>query len=109
MKIPEGSQSSAQFRLRNKGVPDGEWRRGRGDLFVHLDYKIPARLTREQRKLMEQLGATLPVDNGPFGEGAVREGERLFHVGCGGIRVNLRLQRPLDRKLPSHSATSAIQ
>jgi DnaJ-class molecular chaperone len=38
---------------------------GRGDLYVHLDVKDPAKLTREQRKLMEQLRELLPVENEP--------------------------------------------
>jgi molecular chaperone DnaJ len=64
LKIPEGTQNGAQFRLRHKGVPalNGS---GRGDLFVHIDINIPAKLTREQRKLFEQLKDTLPVENRP--------------------------------------------
>lgn len=64
LKIPEGTQNGAQFRLRHKGVPvvNGS---GRGDIFVHIDVKVPSRLTREQRKLLEQLKETLPVENRP--------------------------------------------
>jgi len=42
---------------------------GRGDLYVHLDVKIPAKLTREQRKLVEQLRELLPVENEPEEKG----------------------------------------
>jgi molecular chaperone DnaJ len=68
LKIPEGVQSGAQFRLRHKGVPalNGG---PRGDLVVHLDVRIPTRLTREQRKLLEQLRDSLPVDNAPAEKG----------------------------------------
>ena len=38
---------------------------GRGDLYVHIGVKVPAKLTREQRKLFEQLRDTLPVENQP--------------------------------------------
>jgi molecular chaperone DnaJ len=64
LKIPEGTQSDSQFRLRHKGVAmvNGS---GRGDLYVHVEVKIPTRLTRDQRKLLEQLRDTLPVDNAP--------------------------------------------
>jgi molecular chaperone DnaJ len=64
IKIPEGTQPGAQFRLRNLGVPrlnNG----GRGDLYVHLDVQIPKKLTREQRKLFEELNHLLPADNQP--------------------------------------------
>ena len=58
LKIPEGTQTGAQFRLRHQRRPvlNGS---GRGDLYVHVDVKVPARLTREQRKLFEQLRETL--------------------------------------------------
>jgi len=64
LKIPEGTQNGSQFRLRNKGVAavNGS---GRGDLYVHIQVKIPTRLTREQRKLFDQLRETLPTDNAP--------------------------------------------
>ena len=77
LKIPEGSQSGAQFRLRNKGVPvlNGS---GRGDLYVHLDVKVPARLTREQRRLMEQLREVLPVDNAPAEKGLFEKVKDYF-------------------------------
>jgi molecular chaperone DnaJ len=68
LKIPEGTQNGAQFRLRNKGVAvlNGS---SRGDLYVHMQVKMPTRLTREQRKLLEQLLETLPVDNRPAEKG----------------------------------------
>ena len=68
LKIPEGAQSGAQFRLRHRGVPalNGG---PRGDLVIHLDVRTPTRLTREQRKLMEQLRDSLPVDNAPAEKG----------------------------------------
>jgi molecular chaperone DnaJ len=68
LKIPEGTPSGAQFRLRNKGVPMLN-SAGRGDLFVHIDVKIPQRLTKDQRRLLEQLRDTLPVDNAPSEKG----------------------------------------
>ena len=68
LKIAEGTQNGAQFRLRGKGVPILN-SASRGDLYVHIDVKIPARLTREQRKLLEQLRDTLPVDNRPAEKG----------------------------------------
>jgi molecular chaperone DnaJ len=68
LKIPEGSQSGAQFRLRHKGVPSLNGG-PRGDLIVHLDVQTPTRLTREQRRLLEELRDSLPVDNAPAEKG----------------------------------------
>jgi len=77
LKIPEGTQNGAQFCLRHKGVHvlNGGTR---GDLFVHVDVKVPARLTREQRKLMEQLRESLPVDNAPAEKGLFEKVKNLF-------------------------------
>ncbi|MGD0498931.1 MAG: molecular chaperone DnaJ [Bryobacteraceae bacterium] len=68
LKIPEGTQHGTQFRLRQRGLPNLSGG-SRGDLIVHIDVQIPARLTREQRKLLEQLRDSLPVDNAPAEKG----------------------------------------
>jgi molecular chaperone DnaJ len=64
LKIPEGTQSGAVFRVKGKGMPDPHGG-GRGDLYYHVRVMTPVKLTREQRKLMEQLGETLKVENKP--------------------------------------------
>lgn len=62
--VPEGTQPGAQFRIRNLGVPQLN-SRARGDLYVHLDVQVPKKLTRDERKLFEQLSALLPAENAP--------------------------------------------
>jgi len=58
--VPEGSQSGATFRVRGQGVPHlGS--RGRGDLHVTVRVVVPAKLSAEQRRLLEQLARTLPT------------------------------------------------
>lgn len=52
LKIPAGTQSGSHFRLRGKGVPHG---RGRGDQIVVVNVETPMKLSREQKKLLEQL------------------------------------------------------
>jgi molecular chaperone DnaJ len=64
LKVPEGTQSGAVFRIKGKGLPDPHGG-GRGDLYYHVRVLTPTKLTREQRKLMEQLDATMKVDNKP--------------------------------------------
>ena len=59
LKIPEGTQPGATFRLRGKGMPDVSGR-GHGDILVTVQGVTPKRLTKEQKKLLEQLAATLP-------------------------------------------------
>jgi molecular chaperone DnaJ len=58
-KIPDGTATNSTFRLRHKGMPDVSGR-GRGDLLVTVKAITPKKLTREQRKLLEQLAASLP-------------------------------------------------
>jgi molecular chaperone DnaJ len=64
LKVPEGTQSGAVFRIKGKGLADPRGG-GRGDLYYHVRVLTPTKLTREQRKLVEQLGATLKVENKP--------------------------------------------
>jgi molecular chaperone DnaJ len=59
VKIPESTQTGTTFRLRNRGMPDVSGR-GTGDLLVTVQAVTPKKLTKEQRKLLEQLAATLP-------------------------------------------------
>ncbi len=77
LKIPEGTQNGAQFKLRHKGVAvlNGN---GRGDLYIHISVKTPTRLSREQKKLLEQLRDTLPVDNRPSEKGLFEKVKDYF-------------------------------
>lgn len=65
LKIPEGTQSGSVFRLRGRGMPslDGH---GQGDLYVAVYVVTPTRLSREQRRLFEIMGAGVRVDNKPL-------------------------------------------
>ncbi len=68
LAVPEGTQPGTELRLKGKGVPEVQGR-GRGDLVVHIDVKVPTRLTKDQRKLFEQVAQTLPVNNEPHEKG----------------------------------------
>jgi molecular chaperone DnaJ len=59
VNIPEGTQSGTTFRVRGQGVPHLGGR-GRGDLHVTVRVVVPTKLTAEQRKLIDQLGKSLP-------------------------------------------------
>jgi molecular chaperone DnaJ len=68
VKIPEGAQPGTQLRLKNRGVPRVN-ASGRGDLFINVEIHIPSKLTREQRKLFEQLLESLPAAGEETGKG----------------------------------------
>lgn len=76
IKVPEGTQSGARFRLRNLGVPEVNGR-GRGDMYVHIDVQVPKKLSKDQRRLFEQLAELLPTENAPH-EKSVFEKVRDF-------------------------------
>ena len=56
LTIPEYTQTGSIFRLKGKGIVSLQGH-GRGDLFVVANVVTPTRLTREQRKLLEQFAA----------------------------------------------------
>ena len=63
LKIPAGSQSDEVFRLKSKGIPNLN-RGGRGDQLVHLKVVTPEKLSPKQRRLFEELAATLDGGDG---------------------------------------------
>ena len=64
LSIPEGTQTGAILRLKGKGLPDPHGG-GKGDLYVHVRVMTPTKLTRDQRKLLQELGGMLPAENRP--------------------------------------------
>jgi molecular chaperone DnaJ len=59
--LPEGTQSGSTLRLRGRGMPDVSGR-GHGDLLVTVKVITPKKATKEQRRLLEQLAASLPKE-----------------------------------------------
>jgi molecular chaperone DnaJ len=64
LKIPEATQTDSVFRIRDRGIPrlNGS---GRGDLYVKVVVRTPGKLTKEQRKLVQQLAEISPSNNRP--------------------------------------------
>ena len=71
LRIDPGTPSGTVIRLRGKGVPNLN-RRGRGDLNVTVHVVTPTDLSREERKLFEQL-ATIRGETSSKHEPARRE------------------------------------
>ena len=59
--VPEGTEAGTTFRLKGRGLPDVSGR-GHGDLYVTIRVVTPKKVSREQKKLLEQLAATLPKE-----------------------------------------------
>src|SRR3984885_8811687 len=75
--VPEGTQSGTELRIKGKGVPEVQGR-GCGDLVVHIDVRVPSKLTRDQRRLFEELSDSLPVNNEPHEKGLFEKVKDLF-------------------------------
>ena len=70
VKIPEGTQSGKQFRVKGKGMPVMRTR-DFGDLYIQVNVETPQNLTRRQRELLaefdkESSNTTHPEANGFF-------------------------------------------
>lgn len=53
VRIPEGTNNGDVLRVKGKGVPHGDGRRG--DLFIKINIEMPKRLSKEARKAVEEL------------------------------------------------------
>ena len=53
IKIPSGTQSGKQFRLKGKGMPYMRGS-GTGDLYVQVNTEVPVSLNKEQKELLEK-------------------------------------------------------
>jgi len=58
LKLAPGCQTDTVFRLKNKGIPHLRGR-GRGDQLVRIAVVTPESLTKEQRRLFEELASSL--------------------------------------------------
>jgi len=64
LKIPEGTQTETVFRIRGQGLPAVN-SHGKGDLFVVVKVKTPAKLSKPQRELLQQLDKLTTIENKP--------------------------------------------
>ena len=62
LSIPAGSNNGDKHKIKGKGI-DNESDRRKGDMYVILDVRIPKKLSRDQKKLFEQLEDTDLTDN----------------------------------------------
>jgi molecular chaperone DnaJ len=77
IKIPEGTQSGRQFKLRGKGVPHLN-EHGKGDLIVEIRVATPSKLNKAQKELLRQLGETMQVENTPTNRGLFEKMKDIF-------------------------------
>jgi len=59
LKVPPGTQPESKLPVRGQGMPRVS-ARGRGDLYVVVQAEVPAKLSAEQKTLLQQLDNTIP-------------------------------------------------
>jgi molecular chaperone DnaJ len=78
LKIPEGTQSGRELRVRGRGIPYLN-DKGKGDLIVKVVVQIPRKLTRSQRELVGELAESLSVENKPASPSLIDKMKDLFN------------------------------
>lgn len=69
VKIPAGTQSSKQFRLKAKGMSILR-SSGRGDMYIEVLVETPVNLTKRQKEILEEFaGLEKKSHSSPLSEG----------------------------------------
>ena len=58
--VPQSTASGTLIPFRSKGMPSVSGR-GKGTLYVRVVVDVPRKLSKDQKKIVEQLGQTMPV------------------------------------------------
>jgi molecular chaperone DnaJ len=77
IKVPEGTQSGREFKLRGKGVPHLN-SHGKGDLVIEIRVQTPGKLNKQQKELLRQLSETMVVENTPTSRGLFDKVKEIF-------------------------------
>jgi molecular chaperone DnaJ len=77
VKIPEGTQSGKQFRLRGKGMPVLR-SRDVGDLYIQAQVETPQNLTKRQRELLAEFDKESSAQTQPESESFFKKMKGFF-------------------------------
>jgi len=77
LKIPPGTQTGAEFRIRGKGFPNVRGY-GHGDLLARLFVEVPTHLSAKQRDLLEQYAKLENGEGSPLVQGFWEKVKALF-------------------------------
>jgi molecular chaperone DnaJ len=77
VKVPEGTQSGKQFRLKTKGMPVLR-SRDMGDLYIQVQVETPQNLTRRQRELLAEFEKESSSNTQPESEGFFQKMKGFF-------------------------------
>ncbi|MEO1794426.1 MAG: molecular chaperone DnaJ, partial [Pseudomonadota bacterium] len=68
VKIPEGTESGKQFRLKGKGMPVLRSKMA-GDMYIQVEVETPKNLSKRQRELLSEFEAASKSDTSPDAHG----------------------------------------
>ena len=68
VKVPEGTESGKQFRLKGKGMPVLRTK-VTGDMYIQVDVETPKNLSKRQRELLDEFQKSSDKDNSPESAG----------------------------------------
>ena len=77
VKIPEGTESGKQFRLKSKGMPVLRSKL-QGDLYIQVEVETPKNLTRKQRDLLKDFEDASNPDTSPASAGFFARVKEFF-------------------------------
>lgn len=77
LKVPPGTQTGAEFRLRGKGFPNVRGY-GHGDLLARIFVEVPTHLTAKQRDVLEQYAKLENGEGSPLVQGFWDKVKTLF-------------------------------
>jgi molecular chaperone DnaJ len=77
VKVPEGTETGKQFRLKGKGMPVLR-SNAAGDLYIQVDVETPKNLSRKQRELLEEFEKLSAKETSPESTGFFARMKDLF-------------------------------
>ncbi len=80
VKIPAGTESGKQFRLKGKGMPVLRTKM-LGDMYIQVDVETPKNLTKKQRELLEEFEKESKNDTSPESAGFFTKVKDFFEGG----------------------------
>jgi molecular chaperone DnaJ len=86
VKVPDGTQSGKQFRLRGKGMPVLR-ARDVGDLYIQVVVETPQKLTKRQRELLMEFERASSDETHPESSGFFSRMREFFDGLSGSSRV----------------------
>jgi molecular chaperone DnaJ len=79
VKVPEGTESGKQFRLKGKGMPVLR-SKVVGDMYIQVEVETPKNLTRKQRELLEAFERESNKETSPHSAGFFSKMKEFFET-----------------------------